>query len=666
MVRLIQESGFNDFQFLSLVCTWNQTPILYLPLFEARFPLSTFTEGVLKTVLNTCSKFIPFLRPRILGVGIPEGEWGQVGFDEACDKEILNTAWELALQKIQERVAAGRIEVTAFVNFNEKSGKAIPTEKLFSYVQVPSIPCAQLPINFPNEEKYLERLSKNTRKNLRKKLREADQIHMVRTTDPTRWLASIYELYLNTVQQSAFVFGVHRKEYFQDVCKKVAGAAYALYFYQDKLIGFNLLVQHQNKLVDKYFAMDQVKGREMNLYFVSWLENVRYCTENKIECYHAGPSSEATKERLGAEFLPSVILFKHHNPILHRLLVALQPFLVYEPEIPLPEVCLGQWWDKEEKKEMSFYSLALDLDGSLAHQKKLKPDLDQYLDLQFLENDLRLWGSKRGIAELRSRLKEMRASYPGPWLTYLGSGDFHHLTLLLLESFPVDREETHLVLIDNHPDWYTHWPKYHCGNWISSALRLPWLKSVTMIGQNSSDLYGRSFFGVPYRDFVEGRIHIYPYERKKICVPFRWDSSVRGAKESATHWYGTEIRFETVNEYGASAIFQKVAEQLKGKKVYLSLDKDAFCKQDALTDWDQGKLTLQEVLEGIQILKQKCQWAGADICGEKAAGELQGLIKRMDAGRFSPEPFSASINEVNERTNLQLQEMFQLSVLHRT
>jgi hypothetical protein len=80
-------------------------------------------------------------------------------------------------------------------------------------------------------------------------------------------------------------------------------------------------------MVDKYFCMDYEVGRKYNLYFLSWLENVRYCVERIIPLYHAGQGAESTKARLGATFIPSLILFKHRQPVIDRFLVE-QPAVI--------------------------------------------------------------------------------------------------------------------------------------------------------------------------------------------------------------------------------------------------------------------------------------------------------------------------------------------------
>jgi hypothetical protein len=116
--------------------------------------------------------------------------------------------------------------------------------------------------------------------------------------------------------------GAHNRLFFEKICERVPGTEYSLYFVQDELAAFNLLVVTPHRMVDKYFCMDYGIGRKYNLYVLSWLENVRTCVERKIPLYLAGPGAEKTKAHLGAALIPSFILFKHRHPAIDRFLMA--------------------------------------------------------------------------------------------------------------------------------------------------------------------------------------------------------------------------------------------------------------------------------------------------------------------------------------------------------
>ena len=116
--------------------------------------------------------------------------------------------------------------------------------------------------------------------------------------------------------------GAHNRLFFENICERVPGAEYTLYFVQEKLVAFNLLVIKQQAMVDIYFCMEFALGRTYNLYVLSWLENVRTCVARKIPLYYTGQGTEKTKAHLGATFIPSYIFFRHRLPVFDRILVS--------------------------------------------------------------------------------------------------------------------------------------------------------------------------------------------------------------------------------------------------------------------------------------------------------------------------------------------------------
>ncbi len=307
---------------------------------------------------------------------------------------------------------------------------------------------------------------------------------------------------------------------------------------------------------------------------------------------------------------------------------------------------------------MDYSVVNLDIDGSVFAQKTLLNSVTHNLSLRHLEPQLRLWANRKGLTELREHLQTLRTKEPLPWLTFLGSGDLHHLSSLLLETLPQDLHPVALILVDNHPDWFRLPPKYHCGNWVSNVLRFPWIESITMIGQDSPDLKGLDFWSAPFNELCSGRIKLYPYEKSAICVPFRWPRNVQGARNKFYRPWGTEIHFDTVQSVGCSNLFRQIAKRYAGKNIYISIDKDCLAPQFAITDWEQGQLTLEELTEGISQLKSTCTVVGMDICGERAPNKLSGIFKRLDAGRMAEksEQTWSQINSHNEKTNLILHE----------
>ena len=326
LLSLLQESGIDGFTLRSIVVSKDDAPILLLPLFESRFDLSTFAEGWSKRSLRAAVRLIPSIfHPRVLGVGLLVGEWSEIGIDPRIDAGTLEAAWKMALGALQTLAAELKSDIVAFYNFNHH-GK-LPGEVFGKFNRVQCLPCARLPITFKSLEEYLNRLSRAARKDLRRKMRVSHEVRVIRSRNISPFLDRIYKLYRETVERCPMAFGVHNRLFLGKICERVPGAEYTLYFVKEELVAFNLLVVTREAMVDKYFCMDVEVGRRYNLYFLSWLENVRYCVEEKIPLYHAGPGAETTKAHLGATFIPSFILFKHRQPVIDRFLIE-QPTVI--------------------------------------------------------------------------------------------------------------------------------------------------------------------------------------------------------------------------------------------------------------------------------------------------------------------------------------------------
>src|SRR5215470_14131313 len=79
-VTLSQRCGMDGIDFRTVVVRDGRGAALVVPTFEARFRASSMTDGTIRGVLRALEPIVPgWLRPRLLGVGLVEGEWGAVG-----------------------------------------------------------------------------------------------------------------------------------------------------------------------------------------------------------------------------------------------------------------------------------------------------------------------------------------------------------------------------------------------------------------------------------------------------------------------------------------------------------------------------------------------------------------------------------------------------------
>jgi len=165
--------------------------------------------------------------------------------------------------------------------------------------------------------------------------------------------------------------------------------------------------------------------------------------------------------------------------------------------------------------------------------------------------------------------------------TFIGSGNYHYVTLVFLQRIQVPFT---LILFDNHTDMLS--PASHdlitCGSWVALALAtLPRLQRVIIVGASDN---------LP-EDLPSAL-------RRRVMVFSR-----RQLKEQ--RWL----------EY-------KICRAVPTQTVYISVDKDVLSRTEAVTNWDQGDMRLAELLTILRHLHEtKAVW-GMDVCGEYEAGPL--------------------------------------------
>lgn len=174
---------------------------------------------------------------------------------------------------------------------------------------------------------------------------------------------------------------------------------------------------------------------------------------------------------------------------------------------------------------------------------------------------------------LRQKLEEFDAD----GIHFIDSGNYHYMSRIWLEKL---NTPFRLVVFDNHTDMQP--PAFggllSCGGWVAASLEeLPLLKEVLLVGPDQEAF-----------DQTE------PVLREKV----RFLSRER-------------LREMTMEE--KVLFFEELSVDLP---VYLSVDKDVLCAEDASTTWSQGDMTLEELGQFVAILLEKQDILGMDVCGE--------------------------------------------------
>ena len=264
---------------------------------------------------------------------------------------------------------------------------------------------------------------------------------------------------------------------------------------------------------------------------------------------------------------------------------------------------------------------------------------------------LRLWSRTATLDELRRRIAGALPMRGEAEVVFAGSGDFHHVTPLLLErAIEAAGEPVTLIHFDNHPDWVRHAPGRHCGSWVGRAARLAGVARVITIGVTSPDI-GRA-------KSREGDLALIAEDRLDL---FAWDAPDGGCEVvlEGRAW-------PTISAMGEAAFLDRLAASVPTPAVYVTLDKDVLRPEDAVTNWDQGRASLDFVLAAVRRLAEGRRIVGADVVGDWSrpvygGGAAAGLLKRGEAMLDQPwsRPEPAAACRINEAVNLRLLAMFE-------
>lgn len=235
---------------------------------------------------------------------------------------------------------------------------------------------------------------------------------------------------------------------------------------------------------------------------------------------------------------------------------------------------------------------------------------------------IRLWGRQPGLDALWQALcRTPPKNTEGARLSFMGSGDFHHVTALLLAAaLETMTQPVTVIHIDNHPDWVHFQSGMHCGSWVNRALAHPLVRKVITLGVCSDDLTSPEKKGANLSLLAGGGLELYPYRHapSKVRRTYGCGPGFRQI-DGALHW-------QLIADLGEENFIDLLLSRIDTEAVYITLDKDALCAADAVTNWDQGSMSLPYVLQLMRAIGERHRVIGADVTGDYSAPGYGGSL----------------------------------------
>ena len=272
-------------------------------------------------------------------------------------------------------------------------------------------------------------------------------------------------------------------------------------------------------------------------------------------------------------------------------------------------------------EKLSSRILYLNLDNAWAGEPLGLPTLDATA----AGPALRFSVPPRVIEQFYERIQNQLALF----IVY-GSGDFHHLSALWIRRV---KRPLMVISFDNHPDWDIRPPKWCCGSWVNRALELPQVEQVSVWGCGNFECWW------PYQIFGnrraerQGRLEVHPWA----------DDRPASARERR----GAIMRIDWQQRFLA------FVKNLGATPVYVTIDLDCLRSEDAFTNWESGRFTLDDLTWALSELRNATRIIAGDICGAFSppvyARRKQRFASEMDHPKLSW-PLPAEIQRVNAAT----------------
>jgi hypothetical protein len=317
----VEKAGIAEFRWRYLALFEGPLLLAVAPAFITHYSLDTTMQGAGKRLTEKLQNLWPgALQVSLYCIGSPVAEQCNAGTASSVPAHQRRHLLSELLRLARRDADSFGIGLLAVKDAPIADAHWVQTCRDAGLQSMPSLPSSSLPVQFGSIEAYLGSLGKSTRKDLRRILRgPAPRIEWRHNIDDV--LADIMRLYEATLARSDLQFERLGPDYFTGILQQLEERAVCvLYWVDEQLVAFNLMLLDERRLIDKFFAHDPLHTRGHNLYARSWLANVDYCIQHRIPVYEAGQAGYANKIRYGCRFEGNMLFFRHRNWLLNNLL----------------------------------------------------------------------------------------------------------------------------------------------------------------------------------------------------------------------------------------------------------------------------------------------------------------------------------------------------------
>lgn len=309
------------------------------PAFITHYRLDTTVQGRWKHWLRSMPAWATsLLTLRLLCLGSPLADTCHFGFAPMQPADRCRDLAGRLLAGVERYAAARGLWLLAAKDLPDElaNGAAGAALDEASYARERSLPNAMLELPAGGEAAWLAALSRSTRREVRRKLGSSSALKIEERHGPAalEFIPEIFRLYELQRAGSRVDFDQFEAltpDYFRHVLLALGERSVVFLYWNDgRLIGFNLCYHTASAFIDKFIGFDPGPARQLNLYVVSWVHNLRYCAARNIRLLQTGQTAYAMKVHLGSRLARNWNYFRHRCKPVNALLRLAGPLLAAE------------------------------------------------------------------------------------------------------------------------------------------------------------------------------------------------------------------------------------------------------------------------------------------------------------------------------------------------
>ena len=329
---IVEETIRQEFEYAYFLIEDPQGNVLGIqPFFLLDQDLLAGTPAAIQKTLSIVRKVWPrLLKARTLMVGSTAGE----GHLDQTDAERGARAVAILREGLLAYARQARAAMVVLKEFPSRYRKQLAGFAAAGYTRIPSMPMTRLNIAYNDFEHYLNAaLSKNTRKNLRRKFRDAENSGPIELTvldDISAMVDELLPLYQQVYDRSNLHFEKLTKEFLIRLGPEMPEKAkFFVWRKEGRAIAFSVLLLQDHCIYDEYIGMDYAVALDLHLYFYTFRDIVSWGISKGYRWYVSTALNYDPKLHLKSELLPLDLYVRHTmgiaNVVLKRVLPLMEP-----------------------------------------------------------------------------------------------------------------------------------------------------------------------------------------------------------------------------------------------------------------------------------------------------------------------------------------------------